>query len=251
MARLSCLIASELPSEVAAAQQRNFVTFSCIPPSSQSFQPNEDPTITLLERPYLISGSRTTGFRTWEAALHLGTYFLTEEGSSLIRERNILELGAGTGFLSILCAKFLRARHVTSTDGDGDIVEALKENVFLNDLDGEEKIFTSVLRWGTGLKGTWLEDDCEAWPYDVILGTDIVRAAISNRKILLKCTNKRQIYDKGAISALIATLCYLHNLRPSVHVILSEAIRNIETFETFRQACSKLAHLHLIFVARD
>ena len=31
-----------------------------------------------------------------------------------------------------------------------------------------------MLRWGRGLKGTWVEEDCDAYPYDVILGTDIV-----------------------------------------------------------------------------
>jgi len=237
MARLSTLIASELPSEVAAAQQKNFVTFSCIPPFFQSLQPTDDPSITLLERPYLISGSQTTGFRTWEAALHLGTYFLTPEGSSLVRNKNLLELGAGTGFVSILCAKILKARHVTATDGDQDIVESLKDNLFLNDLDDDQKILTNILQWGRNLKRTWVEEDCESWPYDAIIGTDIVRAANSNRRIVLTCANMTQTYDKSAIPALIATLRYLYNLRPSVHVILSEAIRNFETFETFRQAC--------------
>lgn len=54
------------------------------------------------------------------------------------------------------------------------MVEALKENLFLNNLDDEKKVLTSVLRWGWGLIGTWVEEDCDVYPYDVILGTDIV-----------------------------------------------------------------------------
>lgn len=175
MSHLSTLLATQLPSEAAAVQQKTYVTFTC-PRSSSTSDDEEvgDRTVTLLERRHLISGSQTTGFRTWEAALHLGRYLMTAEGSSLIIGKSVLELGAGTGFLSILCAKHLESRHVTTTDGDEGVVEALKENLFLNHLDDERKVLTSVLRWGRGLKGTWVEDDCETWPYDTIIGADIV-----------------------------------------------------------------------------
>lgn len=175
MSHLSNLLASNLPSELLAAQQKSYVTFSCLPPSiNMADIPDKEPTVTLLERRNLISGSSTTGFRTWEAALHLGAYLLSLKTSSLIQDTNVIELGAGTGFLSILCATHLGARHVTSTDGDEGVVEALKENLFLNGLDDETKVNASVLRWGRGLRGTWVEDECESWPYDVVLGADIV-----------------------------------------------------------------------------
>lgn len=174
MSSLPSLISTELPPEATAVQQKTYVTFSCLPPTSRDDEPEIEPTVTLLERRHLISGSQTTGFRTWEAALHLGSYLLTPEGSSYIHGRSVLELGAGTGFLSILCAKHLGARHVTATDGDEGVVETLKENLFLNGLDDGETFLTSVLRWGRGLKGTWVEEDCETWPYDVIVGADIV-----------------------------------------------------------------------------
>jgi ribosomal protein L11 methylase PrmA len=124
----------------------------------------------------LISGSNTTGFRTWEAALHLGSYLLTEEGRSLVKDKNILELGAGTGFLSLLCAKHLGAKHTTSTDGDEGVVEALKENAFLNELHDESYFQSSVFRWGRGIVGSWVEEDFASWPYDLVIGADIVRS---------------------------------------------------------------------------
>lgn len=143
-------------------------------PSGQE-EAEKEPSITLLERRHLISGSKTTGFRTWEAALHLGAYLLSVEGQQQVRGKSILELGAGTGFISILAAKYLDAQHVTTTDGDEGVVEALKENLFLNGLDDGKKVNTSVLRWGQGLKGTWVQEDCEAFPYDLVIGADIVR----------------------------------------------------------------------------
>jgi protein-lysine N-methyltransferase EEF2KMT len=129
----------------------------------------------LLERRHLISGSSTTGFRTWEAALHLGTYLMTDTGAELVRNKNIIELGAGTGFVSLLCARHLRAKRTVATDGDEAVVEALKENAFLNGLDSESQYATSVLRWGRSLIGTWLEDINEESPLDLIVGADIVR----------------------------------------------------------------------------
>ncbi|KAK3676208.1 hypothetical protein LTR78_003958 [Recurvomyces mirabilis] len=222
MTHFSTLIATTLPPETTAVQQKTYVTFSCLPPSaSTSLDDNgNEPTATLLERRHLISGSRTTGFRTWEAALHLGSYLMTSDGRPLVQGRNVLELGAGTGFLSILCAKHLQAKHVTTTDGDEGVVESLRENLFLNDLDDELKVLTSILRWGQGLRGTWVEEDCESWPYDVVVGADIT-------------------YDKVAISALVATLRSLFDMRPQLEVIISGAVRNAETFETFRHACSR------------
>lgn len=176
MSHLSILIATALPPESIAVQQKTFVTFSCLPGGRRaSADLNVEPTVTLLERRHLISGSLTTGFRTWEAALHLGSYLLSAEGSGLIRAQSVLELGAGTGFLSILCAKHIEAKHVTATDGDEGVVEALRENLFLNRLDEQERVLTSILRWGRGLRGTWVDEDCEAWPYDTVIGADIVR----------------------------------------------------------------------------
>lgn len=173
LSHLSALVSSDLPTELSALQQRSYVTFST-PIVSSDPADSPEPAITLLERRNLISGSLTTGFRTWEAALHLGAYLLTPPVRSLINGKNVLELGAGTGFVSILCAKQLGAKHVTATDGDEAVIEALKENFFLNGLDDVESVNASVLRWGRGLRGTWVDDECEIWPYDVVLGSDIV-----------------------------------------------------------------------------
>jgi predicted nicotinamide N-methyase len=240
MSHLSTLLASNLPSEGTAVQQKSYVTFSCLPPSSPLFEPpDKEPTVTLLERRNLISGSSTTGFRTWEAALHLGLYLLSSQAADLIHRKNVIELGAGTGFISILCAKHLGARHVTATDGDEGVVEALKENLFLNGLDDEAKVNASVLRWGRGLRGTWVDDECESYPYDVVLGADIVRIVKFIPTFLVNLLIGPQTYDKTAISALVGTLRMLFELRSSIQVLISGAIRNNETFEYFRYACCK------------
>ena len=151
------------------------MTFSCISESgSISNDAFPEPTITLLERRHLVSGSRVTGFRTWEGSLHLGSYLLTGAGRDLVTGKNVLELGAGTGFLSLLCAKHLQARRVTATDGDESVVEALRENISLNELKDGERITARVLRWGEDAPEPWLSQTCQTQPYDVVIGADIV-----------------------------------------------------------------------------
>ncbi|KAI1341700.1 S-adenosyl-L-methionine-dependent methyltransferase [Xylariaceae sp. FL0016] len=218
---LAHLMTKGVPSEFQAMQEKAYVAFTCLPEARGSDESSSsEPRITLLERRNLISGSRTTGFRTWEAALHLGSYLLTSPGAELVCGKNVLELGAGTGFLTILCAKVLGAKHVTTTDGDGGVIESLDENLQLNDLDDGERVMTNTLWWGEELKGTWVEDDCSKAPYDVVIGADIT-------------------YDKDAIRALVKTLQHLFDMRPKLMAIIAGVVRNAETFQTFQEECSQ------------
>ncbi|OTA94002.1 hypothetical protein M434DRAFT_395069 [Hypoxylon sp. CO27-5] len=221
---LTSFMTRAVPSEFQASQEKAYVTFACIAEKNLGGADNDDddglePTIALLERRHLVSGSRTTGFRTWEGSLHLGSYLLTDAGSPLVRGKNVLELGAGTGFLTILLAKHLDAKHVTTTDGDQEVIKALRENLALNEVDDQQRVRAETLTWGCNLKDTWVEDDCAAHPYDVVLGADIT-------------------YNKVVITALVSTLEGLFDLRPTLKVMISSVIRNAETFQTFRDECA-------------
>ncbi|KAI1204552.1 putative methyltransferase-domain-containing protein [Annulohypoxylon truncatum] len=219
---LASLAARGAPPEFQTFHEKAYVTFTCTPEKPDLVDGYDDAperTVTLLERRHLVSGSRTTGFRTWEASLHLASYLLTDTGSSFVRNKNVLELGTGTGFLTILLAKHLQAKRVTATDGDEDVIEALNENIALNKLDNPQRARTGTLTWGCDLEGTWVEDDCGTHPYDIVIGTDIT-------------------YDKIAISALVSTLYSLFNMRPELKVIISSVVRNAETFEVFKDECA-------------
>lgn len=158
-------MSQKLPSEIIAAQQPSYVTYS-FPMPKQTVTP----TVTLLESRSVIASSGTTGRRTWEAALHLSKY-LSDAGASKVTGKKILELGAGTGLVSILCARWLGAQHVTATDGADEVAEDLQKNIFLNGLEGSDKIYAKDLLWGRAL-----EEDEGGQPheYDVVLGADIV-----------------------------------------------------------------------------
>jgi predicted nicotinamide N-methyase len=131
-------------------------------------------------------------------------------------------LGAGTGYLSILCADHLDAAHVIASDGSDDVINNLPDNFFLNNLQDSTKVIPMEVKWGHALVGT--ED--EKWnggnTVDVVLGADVT-------------------YDKRVIPALVGTVLELFDLFPTVEVYIAATQRNEETFSVFLDTCKKNA----------
>lgn len=175
MQALADLMSSSTEPEALALKHKSNVTYTALRTTvvDGSDCIVEMPVI-LFEQRDVIGGAGTTGLRTWEAALHLGTMLMQSlELQTLVAGRSVLELGAGSGFLSILCAKYLDARSVIATDGDAQVVETIKDNVFLN--DAEANICCGTLRWGTYLEDTVVEQVIEDGTLDLVLGADVVR----------------------------------------------------------------------------
>lgn len=91
-----------------------------------------------------------------------------------MQNKNVLELGAGIGFLAILCAKHLGAKRVLATDGSAEVINDLQSNLFLNGLEKLELIDTAVLKWGHMLNGGILNGPNEKSSLDLVLGADVV-----------------------------------------------------------------------------
>ncbi|KAK1468452.1 hypothetical protein CMEL01_00219 [Colletotrichum melonis] len=217
MTALSESLATPVPSEVSSAQQKSYVTYH-LSGLEQSPRPQHSPSpdITLLEARSLISASGTTGLRTWEAALHLGQFLC--EDPNLVKGKRVLELGAGTGYLAILCVKHLGATHVVASDGSDDVINNLPESFFLNELQESTLIRPMELRWGHALVGTEDQKWNNGESVDVVIGADIT-------------------YDQSIIPALIATVEELFALFPTVQVLISATQRNEVTFEAFCSRC--------------
>lgn len=121
-------------------------------------------TIDILEKPNLLSGSSCTGFRTWEAALRLATLLsLPKLAVQFVKGKRVLELGAGTGLLSLVCAR-LGAQRVRATDGDAEAVRRLENVVSNNGL--VETVEHGVYWWGEELE----RDD----QWDLVVAADVV-----------------------------------------------------------------------------
>lgn len=82
----------------------------------------------------------------------------------------VVELGAGTGFLSLFCAKWLPVERAVATDCDEGLIGNIASCVKLNQLDGTGKIVSGIWSWGEALS---LEHERERG-FDVALGADLV-----------------------------------------------------------------------------
>lgn len=169
-----------------------------------------------MESRSLISAAGTTGLRTWEAALHLGQYLSADP--SLVKNKRVLELGAGTGYLAVLCAKYLGSDHVIASDGSDEVVNHLSDSFFLNGLQGSHKVSATQLQWGHALLDT--AENGGLGKLDTVLGADIT-------------------YDVSVIPALVATLEELAKLFPGLSVLIAATERNRATFERFLSASEK------------
>ncbi|KAH6842169.1 putative methyltransferase-domain-containing protein [Alternaria rosae] len=195
--------------------QKAFVTYS-YPDHLLDDSVTHERTVTLLEARSVISSSGTTGLRTWEAALLLGSHLASEAGRPFVSGKRVFELGAGTGMLSILCAKHLGAAGVVATDGDEAVVDAIKTNLFLNGLDVDDTSRIQVrtaLRWGHPIDAAAFSEDYGMSVPDVVVGADVT-------------------YDKSVIPRLVSTLGEFFDLNPALEALISATIRNEQTFET-------------------
>ncbi|KAL3422574.1 hypothetical protein PVAG01_06730 [Phlyctema vagabunda] len=252
MNQLCKLLSQPLLSEAASAQQKSLVTYTISQlqqpqpaahpypnhkpePSSMSSRPF--PTISLLESRNLLFASGTTGLRTWEASLHLGNYLAWHP--ALIQGRSILELGAGTGYLSILCAKYLGAHAVLATDGSDGVVSSLATNIGLNDLESSARSsqsqapfpsfpFSSLsqiisvrdLIWGDALLGTDDPVVRAGTDIDMVLGADVT-------------------YDDSAHEPLATTFNELLDRFPHVDILIAATERNAKTMRAFLRTCDE------------
>ncbi|KAL8847678.1 MAG: hypothetical protein Q9221_007280 [Calogaya cf. arnoldii] len=205
------MLAQKTNNETESIQEKRPVTYTapvlgCNPP-----------TVTILEAPNLLSSNGDTGNRTWDAALFLATFLLTK-GRHFVQDKSVLELGAGLGFVSILCGKHLGAKHVLVTDASEAVLCTAQQNAELNEIDNIVK--TSVLEWGTPDSEQVFRSGSGAVSYDLILGADI-------------------LYEPSDFPALISTLQDFFFNYPKAQMLISSAVRREETLETFLDACSE------------
>ncbi|KAL8777406.1 MAG: hypothetical protein Q9213_007878 [Squamulea squamosa] len=176
------------------------------------------PTVTILEAPNLLSSNGDTGNRTWDAALVLAT-FLFGDGRHFVQNKSILELGAGLGFVSVLCGKHLEARRVLITDASEPVLCTAQQNIEMNGVG--EIVRTAVLEWGTPDLNRALRSEDEAISYDLVLGSDM-------------------LYEPRDFPALMSTLQDLFSRYSKIQVLISSAIRREATLESFLIACTQL-----------
>jgi predicted nicotinamide N-methyase len=157
-------------SELDAVQKPSYVRYT----APNVVDSTHGCTVVTLESRSLIFSSGTTGFRTWEAALHLGTFLCTPEGESIVRGKHVIELGAGTGFLSMFCAKHLGADSVLVTDHNPGLISTIDDCIAYNHVS-DNKIKSAIWDWGDALRTEQELRSKQPIHFDVALGADLVR----------------------------------------------------------------------------
>ncbi|KAJ5225082.1 hypothetical protein N7468_006307 [Penicillium chermesinum] len=217
------LIAQPKPSSLTSAQQLSHIKYTT--PINPSDAALERTVITSESRGLILAGG-TTGFRTWEAALHLGSFLSSPSGEELVRGKRVIELGAGTGFLSLLCARHLGVRGVIASDREITLIENMNRSAPLNRVADSEKpmpFHAALWEWGTPLE--WTDDmqdfvENDHISFDIALGADL-------------------IYDTDIVPLLLSTVRDLFENYRVQHFIIAATIRNEDTFKTFLSGCGK------------
>jgi 16S rRNA G966 N2-methylase RsmD len=148
-------------------------------------------------------GSASTGAAIWNGA-NMATWFLENRIGAEVKDKNVMELGAGVGFTSIV-SNAMGAKNVLITDGNTDVLKLADANIQLNSKSG--KIGTARLQWNTDdeKKGQIAET---AWDY--IFASDVT-------------------YKKTSWGDLMA--CISHLSSPRTKTILSMEPRNVGEIE--------------------
>lgn len=118
----------------------------------------------------------STGMAVWKGSEILCRYLVRRP--DLIRDKRVLELGAGVGLCGTISARVLKASSVLLTDGDRAVLDNLRHNARLNGLGGTASC--PQLIWG----GARARDFERAHgKQDVILATDCVYVTKSVRPL--------------------------------------------------------------------
>lgn len=124
----------------------------------------------------LTADHTSVGLQSWASSIILAERICWDPPSfnldSLDRPRaRILELGAGTGLLSIVASKLLPSTEIIATDYHPDVLTNLRLNVSTN-VSGQDQppISVHALDWSTPL----VDDPFSEGSFDMILAADVV-----------------------------------------------------------------------------
>lgn len=160
--------------------------------------------------------------RIWEAGAYLAEYLIAN--CNLVRDRSVLELGAGTGVTGLLLAGLAGAKEVLCSDFTDMCLQNMDHNISINNewlLDqGQrpEAVSSGYLEWGEFAERETFEEGsfyARAERCDTLIAADV-------------------IYDPTAIPSLVAAIQRFNRGRSGDKpktIILGATRRNMATFD--------------------
>ncbi|KAI8420680.1 hypothetical protein MSG28_007910 [Choristoneura fumiferana] len=177
--------------------------------------------ITIMETNNMVVNG-TTGMRTWEAALTLADWALSNK--DVFAHKKVVELGSGVGFTGITIAKECNLESIVLTDCHNDVLKTIKRNIEINfpklnnsddaQPDAVSNIDVMMLDWNDA------EDLKNNLVPDILIGADIV-------------------YDPSILQPLCNVIKSFFDKNDLLEVYIASMIRNVDTFNSFLEALGK------------
>jgi len=162
-------------------------------------------------------GSASTGAAIWNGANMAVWYLENQIGATNLKDKSVLELGAGVGFTSIV-ASAMGANTVLITDGNEAVLKLADENISINLDTNGKSIKTQQLRWNVP-EDEKAADEVAKGGWDYILASDVT-------------------YKRAAWPDLMATIAHLSSTK--TRTILSMEPRNVGEVEGVLAEAKKL-----------
>lgn len=148
------------------------------------------------------------GMQTWGSALVLSRMiaarprrFFSSPESSI----RILELGAGTGLVSLVLSKVLKSTHIIATDFDSHVLNNLQSNMERNSFNGDTPR-VEHLDWRSYLSPS----TPSSTPFDIIIGADVVYEPQQSSWLKATVSHHLRRDNPGAVFYLITPIRHTH-----------------------------------------
>ncbi|KAM6290906.1 protein-lysine methyltransferase METTL21C [Porphyrio hochstetteri] len=152
------------------------------------------------------------GAVVWPGALALSQYLESNQEQFNLKDKKVLEIGAGTGLVSIVAC--ILGAYVTATDLP-EVLENLSYNISRNTKNmNMHKPEVRKLVWGEGLNEDF---PVSSYHYDFILATDVV-------------------YHHTALEPLLATMVYF--CKPGTVLLWANKFRFSTDYEFLEKVCN-------------
>lgn len=175
-----------------------------------------------VNRKQIAEGQDITGLKLWDFGLEFAKYLSRYPG--FFSGKNILELGSGTGTLSLsLAAMAKEASLFTITDAAEDALGLIRANVERNRaVLGDANVSVEECRWTT-------EDSTSGKiAYDVVLGTDLLYHMTTVESLFATalrslCTDKKGggVFLLGGMSRYYGTIASIRTSCEELHLAIT------------------------------
>ena len=122
----------------------------------------------------------------------------------------MLEIGAGTGMLSIVLTKLFPGRFPKAVTSDcrSSSLDIMKSNADLNEIELGKNLEVRELTWCESPNSETV-DDCHRDTYSVVFGTDVL---FSKESIPLLVKTVKYVMKKGGVCVLANHICRIDNI---------------------------------------